>query len=163
MLHSQDCTVIVRPQRSGTVVMRHHMERTGSTYIHLWLHGDNRTRTQWMQTSVESEQKTTERWWGGINDFSDPERIFSPERKTYYTTYFLHTWITIMFPFRLLQNHPRVLVEEIAALTPRRAQTCPALNPVRMYFRTYTVCACAYGRNLCTHWIRGDSSGESQS
>lgn len=66
------------------------------------------------------------------------------------------------FRLRLPQNGSRMLVEEIVSWNPCWSKTCTALNPVKMCLRTNTVCAYAYGHNLCPHCIWWDDSGESQ-
>lgn len=66
------------------------------------------------------------------------------------------------FLLRLPQNGSRMSVEEIVSWNPCWSKTCTALNPVKMCLRTNTVCAYAYGHNLCPHCIWWDDSGESQ-
>ena len=47
-----------------------------------------------------------------------------------------------MFLFSPLQSCAHVSLEEIVSCDPCWAKTRPALNPVKMHFRTYRVCVC---------------------
>lgn len=78
---------------------------------------------------------------------------FSAQRERSVMTYFLHVWVTIMFLFRLLQSFLAGWLRRFYPKTPTGLRLAWALNPFRMYIHTYTVCACAYGHNLCTHCI----------
>lgn len=92
MLHSQDCTVIVRPQWSGTVVMRHDIGRTVKHSIHLWLHGDNR---KLCPVNTQSEIRLIKQRW--VNDLSLVSWIksgFSSRRGRGITWHFFHDFCT---------------------------------------------------------------------
>lgn len=86
----------VRPQRSGTVVMRHNIECTVSTayifgFIGITQHGHG-ARTQCIQISVKSDKRTICQWFLGLRMDYQPRKkevlydIFSSCMGDYYVS-----------------------------------------------------------------------------
>lgn len=152
MLHSQDCTGIVRPQRSGTVVMRHDIGRTVNTAYIFGFMGITEKLSP-----VNTQSKIKQRRVNDLSLISWIKNGFSAQRGRGITRQFFF----MTFVPRWLQTGSRVLVEEIASWNSCWSHTCTALNPVKMCPRTNAVCAYAYGHNLCPHCIWEEDDGES--